>query len=347
MRADIPSWSYFLSLGLTNTSVVVKIFEQQDPPEFLWSKIDKSEQIILPNTLNHEVNLRFSRIEVSLLSVDPNAVEISINNFASKLLESPQQDVEALGHELVNQSVEQWVVELGHLGRGQPSLHIWNECVCILVLIYDVFQPALNEFLELLEGCWASDKLIEVSVELCGELTLLILRVFTFVVLKGSVSSAVCVHGCFFKLLYEFTLQDRIDSKITDFNFNSVTPIESFLDNLWILYLVLEVASEVLILMSSQIWKTCVGVPKHMSVEWQVSGIEGIDNRKLTIFLKVAHWDVTVPRIVDPVLQPLLALNKLGDDCLESTWSPSYWHCCVVLGVKRVSNHREVIHHCS
>jgi hypothetical protein len=136
-------------------------------------------------------------------------------------------------------------------------LHIGNEDICVNILLHDIFQPTLNKVLKLSERCRASDELVKVCIKLSGELTLLVLGVFTLAFIsRGITSSGVCVHCCFFKFFDELTLEDCIHCKIGYFNFNCIASIESFLDDLRVLDLILEIASKVLILMSSEIWET-------------------------------------------------------------------------------------------
>jgi hypothetical protein len=105
VRADVPSGSDLFGLGLTDASVVVAIFEEKDSPILFGVEVDESEEIVLTNILDDKVDLGLSRVIISFLCIDPNAVEVCIDHFAAKLLESAQKDVETLGHQLVHEPV--------------------------------------------------------------------------------------------------------------------------------------------------------------------------------------------------------------------------------------------------
>ena len=82
---------------------------------------------------------------------------------------------------------------------------------------------------------------------------MLILLIFGLAVVR-STSTLLSCHCCLFKFFQEFRLEDSVDSQILNIDLDSVSSIKSFLDELRILDLILEEASEILIFMSSQIW---------------------------------------------------------------------------------------------
>jgi len=60
-------------------------------------------------------------------------------------------------------------------------------------------------------------------------------------------------HGSLFKLLQKLRLENSIDGQLLNFDLDRVTTIESLLDELRILNLILKEASEILVFVSSEI----------------------------------------------------------------------------------------------
>jgi hypothetical protein len=54
--------------------------------------------------------VRFGFSEGLLFRVDPNAVEVGVDDSAAKLFESKEKLEEILLHQLMDKSMEQWVI---------------------------------------------------------------------------------------------------------------------------------------------------------------------------------------------------------------------------------------------
>ena len=113
MLADIPDSRAPLALRFFDTSEIVSVLEEQDAPILLRYQVEVLVHILALDLLNDKVDVILRLFEISLARVQPDFVEVSVDDFAAELLEMMQQFQEGLFHQLLNESVHERVVELG------------------------------------------------------------------------------------------------------------------------------------------------------------------------------------------------------------------------------------------
>ena len=104
MLADIPDSRAPLALRFFDTSEIVSVLEEQDAPILLRYQVEVLVHILALDLLNDKVDVILRLFEISLARVQPDFVEVSVDDFAAELLEMMQQFQEGLFHQLLNEN---------------------------------------------------------------------------------------------------------------------------------------------------------------------------------------------------------------------------------------------------
>ena len=243
MLADVPYGRAALVMRLFHATIVVGVLEEKDAPVFLWDEIQVLEHLALFDLLYHEVDMVLGLFKVSLFSVQPDLIEVSMDNLAAELLELVKELQERLLHQLVYQSVKERVVELGYR-VSDPSVNVHDELSSdIRVQILKVMHPEFHQSFELSEGVSTSHKLVKIRIEFLAELGLTL-----------AVLASLSEHGrSFIELWKILRLSNGVQSQLLNLELDSVGTVESLVVLFRILDLLLEVSSEILVLIASKV----------------------------------------------------------------------------------------------
>lgn len=124
------------------------------------------------------------------------------------------------------------------------------------------------------------------------------------------------------ELAEEVRLENRVDHEKFEIKLNCVVAVETLLLELWILDLVLEVASEIVVLMTSDIRLSEVRIPENVVIQGKSSSVESVDNRDFKITPDVTKWDVRISAEMNSLAEPFLCLDELSCDVLDRVANP-------------------------
>ena len=91
MHADVPMEEALLLIGLLDTAKVVRILEQKDAPVLCRNELKELEHRLVKDLLDDEVDMVLSFLKVTLACMQPDFVEVSVDDLTPELLELMDQ----------------------------------------------------------------------------------------------------------------------------------------------------------------------------------------------------------------------------------------------------------------
>lgn len=149
------------------------------------------------------------------------------------------------------------------------------------------------------------------------------------------------------KQIFEFfhlvELQNCVQCMSSDINLHWVTAVEARLRELRIFNLLLAEQSVILVLMSTQVRQMPLRVPQQVLVLVKWSRIKSVNHKRLTISLKIAQWDHSIPWKIDLFIQPDAHLSETTRHIAHSISHPVKCRELIVSNHSGALHHREII----